>query len=172
MHPRLIFAINPHAQFGKKLCNAKNAPVTEVKGLFSKLIKFIALFMIRQDLRFVNRMYNLYNYTSRVDNCPIQQKQHIEGCALKIRKPRGILCTRGEKEHTSKRVSVIDPDNVISKAKLTGTPRDTVYSRGKGINKQKTNKQIKCVCLVKSAVTGDPKRYFVLLGKRSTQAKE
>ena len=33
-----------------------------------------------------------------------------------------------------------------------GTPRDTVYSRGKGINKHKTNKQIKCVCLVKSAV--------------------
>ena len=53
-----------------------------------------------------------------------------------------------------------------------GTPRDTVYPWGKGINKQKTNKQIKCVCLVKSAVIGDPKRYFVLLGKRSTQAKE
>ena len=50
---------------------AKNAPVTEVKGLFSKLIKFIAPFMIRQDLRFVNRMYNLYNYTSRA----VQQKQ-------------------------------------------------------------------------------------------------
>jgi len=47
---------------------AKNAPVTEVKGLFSKLIKFIAPFMIRQDLRFVNRMYNLYNYTSRASN--------------------------------------------------------------------------------------------------------
>ena len=30
--------------------------------------------------------------------------------------PRGILCTRGEKEHTSKRVSVIAPDNAISKA--------------------------------------------------------
>ena len=30
--------------------------------------------------------------------------------------PRGILCTRGEKEHTSKRVSVIVCDNVISKA--------------------------------------------------------
>ena len=30
--------------------------------------------------------------------------------------PRGILCTRGEKEHTSKRVSVIVRDNVISKA--------------------------------------------------------
>ena len=27
-----------------------------------------------------------------------------------------------------------------------------MYSRGKGINKHKTNKQIKCVCLVKSAV--------------------
>ncbi len=33
----------------------------------------------------------------------------------------------------------------------SGTPRDTVYSRGKGVNKQKTNKQINCVCLVKSA---------------------
>ena len=33
-----------------------------------------------------------------------------------------------------------------------GTPRDTLYPWGKGINKQKTNKQIKCVCLVKSAV--------------------
>ena len=32
--------------------------------------------------------------------------------------PRGILCTRGEKAHTSKRVSVIACDNVISKAKL------------------------------------------------------
>ena len=39
---------------------------------------------------------------------------------LKIRGkwgPRGILCTRGEKEHASKRVSVIVRDNVISKAK-------------------------------------------------------
>ena len=53
-----------------------------------------------------------------------------------------------------------------------GTPRDTLYPWGKGINKHKTNKQIKCVCLVKSAVIGDPKRYFVLLGIRSTQAKE
>ena len=34
----------------------------------------------------------------------------------------------------------------------SGTPRDTVYPWGKGINKQKTNKQIKSVCLVKSAV--------------------
>ena len=32
------------------------------------------------------------------------------------RGPYGILCTRGEKEHTSKRVSVIVRDNVISKA--------------------------------------------------------
>ncbi len=32
--------------------------------------------------------------------------------------PRGILCTRGEKAQTSKRVSVIVCDNVISKAKL------------------------------------------------------
>ena len=33
----------------------------------------------------------------------------------KIRGPRGILCTRGEKAHTSKRVSVIACNNVISK---------------------------------------------------------
>ena len=32
------------------------------------------------------------------------------------RGPRGILCTRGEKAHTSKRVSVIAGDNAISKA--------------------------------------------------------
>ena len=68
------------------------------------------------------------------------------------RGPRGILCTRGDKEYASKRASIIASDNVISKAKLTGTPRDTVYPWGKGTNKHKTNKQIKCVCLVKSAV--------------------
>lgn len=34
------------------------------------------------------------------------------------RGPHGILCTCGEKEHTSIRVSVIVSDNVISKAKL------------------------------------------------------
>ena len=33
----------------------------------------------------------------------------------KIRGPRGILCTRGEKAHTSKRVSIIACNNVISK---------------------------------------------------------
>ena len=32
-----------------------------------------------------------------------------------IRGPRGILCTRGEKEHTSKRVSIIACDDAISK---------------------------------------------------------
>ena len=51
------------------------------------------------------------------------------------RGPHGRLCTRGEKEHTSKRVSVIVSDNVISKAKLCDvytrifrTPKET--SRG------------------------------------------
>ncbi len=41
----------------------------------------------------------------------------------KIRGPRGILCTRGEKEHTSKRVSIIAPDNVISKTKCATCAR-------------------------------------------------
>ena len=79
--------------------------------------------------------------------------------------PNGILCTRWEKEyasvrqtfvacddclvkneaydaekkaHTSKRVSVIACDNVISKVQLSGTPRDTVYPWGKGANKHKS----------------------------------
>ena len=44
------------------------------------------------------------------------------------RGPRGILCTRGEKAHTSKRVSVIAPDNVISKAQCaTHLPEGTPY---------------------------------------------
>ena len=35
---------------------------------------------------------------------------------LRNRGPRGILCTRGEKAHTSIRVSIVAPDNAISKA--------------------------------------------------------
>ena len=53
-----------------------------------------------------------------------------------------------------------------------GTPRDTVYPWGKGTNKHKTNKQIKCVCLVKSAVIGDPAGYFVPVGIRNKQASD
>ena len=56
------------------------------------------------------------------------------------RGPRGILCTRGEKEHTNIRVSIIACNNVISKAQLSGTPRDTVYSRGKGAHEQKSER--------------------------------
>ena len=52
--------------------------------------------------------------------------------------PRGILCTRGEKAKTSKRVSIIACNNVISKAQLSGTPRDTVYPWGKGAHKHKS----------------------------------
>ena len=51
-----------------------------------------------------------------------------------------------------------------------GTPRDTVYPWGKGANKQKTNKQMQCVCLVKSTVIGDPSGYYVPVGKRRKQA--
>ena len=49
------------------------------------------------------------------------------------------FCTCVEKKaHTSKRVSIIARDNAISKVQLSGTPRDTVYSRGKGAHKQKS----------------------------------
>ena len=51
-----------------------------------------------------------------------------------IRGPRGILCTRGEKAHTSKRVSIIACNNVISKTRFAthrpeGTPFDDKTSR-------------------------------------------
>ena len=49
------------------------------------------------------------------------------------------FCTCVEKKaHTSKRVSIIVYNNVISKAQLSGTPRDTVYPWGKGAHKQKS----------------------------------
>ena len=48
------------------------------------------------------------------------------------RGPRGILCTRGEKAQTSKRVSVIACDNVISKAQFaTHLPEGNRIAFGK-----------------------------------------
>ena len=44
------------------------------------------------------------------------------------RGPRGILCTRGEKAHTSKRVSIIAPDNVISKAQCAPCGSDIAFA--------------------------------------------
>ena len=53
-------------------------------------------------------------------------RQKRDSRAIIYRGPRGILCTRGEKEHTSKKVSIVAPDNAISKAKCatceTATP--------------------------------------------------
>ena len=95
-----------------------------------------------------------------------------------FRGPRGILSTRGEKAHTSKRVSVIACDNVISKAKLCdaytrvfgtckepqksikfspfyrgrGPQKILLYFWGEGANEQKTNKRMKRVCLVKRKI--------------------
>ena len=62
------------------------------------------------------------------------------------RGPHGILCTRGEKEHTSKRVSVIVSDNVISKAKLCD-----VYTR---------------IFRTPKETSRDPQKILVLLGHK------
>ena len=78
------------------------------------------------------------------------------------RGPRGILCTRGEKAHTSKRVSVIACDNVISKAKLC----DAILAVLGKLNIKNSN------------FLGNPcykthARYFcTCVEKRSTRAKE
>ena len=50
------------------------------------------------------------------------------------RGPRGILCTRGEKAHTSKKVSIIACNNVISKVQCAthrpeGTPHYNTHAR-------------------------------------------
>ena len=55
---------------------------------------------------------------------------HVAELFLSLRSinrgPRGILCTRGEKAHTSKRVSIIACNNVISKVQCaTHLPEGT-----------------------------------------------
>ena len=50
----------------------------------------------------------------KTTDCRLRQSV---GQKRSYRGPRGILCTRGEKKHASKRVSIIACDNVISKAK-------------------------------------------------------
>ena len=99
-----------------------------------------------------------------IKNCHCERK-YGDPAGYCIMGPNGILCTRWEKEYasvrqtfvacddclvkneaydaeekaqTSIRVSIIARDNAISKVQLSGTPRDTVYSRGKGAHKQKS----------------------------------
>lgn len=69
----------------------------EIVRSFLKAV--FSTFIIRQDLRFVNRMYNLYNYTSRV----VQLKQKIfhkpvdkrNGCRFIIYNIRAKIFVRG-----------------------------------------------------------------------------
>ena len=75
----------------------------------------------------------------------------------KIRGPRGILCTRGEKAHTSKRVSVIACDNVISKAKLC----DAILAVLGKLNIKNSD----------FLGAGDPKRYFRTFGEKEYASK-
>lgn len=69
----------------------------EIVRSFLKLV--FSTFIIRQDLRFVNRTYNLYNYTSRA----VQLKQKIfhklvdkwKGCRFIIYNIRAKIFVRG-----------------------------------------------------------------------------
>ena len=71
----------------------------------------------------------MYAKYTRIFRTPKEtSKFHQNSDFLGFRGPRGILCTRGEKEHTSKRVSVIVPDNVISKVQCaTHRPEGLPY---------------------------------------------
>ena len=111
---------------------------------------------------------------------------------LGFRGPRGILCTRGEKEHTSKRVSVIACDNVISKEKCatrtrlrtnpSRTPKihQNLYFLERIIFKHPNGcffiRAILIPCNASYVIarhkSGDPAGYCVPVGRRSTQAKE
>lgn len=72
----------------------------EIVRSFLKAV--FSTFIIRQDLRFVNRMYNLYNYTSRA----VQQKQ---------RKVNRVQCDRGTGAHGVRKggeTALFEPDVV------------------------------------------------------------
>ena len=77
----------------------------------------------------------------------ISRKGHL------VKSHARYFCTCVEKKaHTSKRVSVIACDNVISKVQLSGTPRDTC-TRGEKAHTSKRQTIVACDdCLVKSAV--------------------
>ncbi len=62
------------------------------------------------------------------------------------RGPRGILCTRGEKAHTSKRMSIIACNKVISKAQCA-------THRPEGTPHYKTHARYFCTCVEKKAHT-------------------
>ena len=70
-------------------------------------------------------------------------------------------------------MSIIVPDNVISTAQQSGTPRDTVYPWGEGVCKHKTGDcRLRRLTGQKRSNRGTPKDTFVLLGRRSMQAKD
>ena len=71
---------------------------------------------------------------------------HLMSLRAKIRGPRGILCTRGEKAQTRKRVSVIVRDNVILKAQFAP-------HRPEGTPHYKTHARYFCTCVEKKAHT-------------------
>ena len=86
--------------------------------------------MLLQDINQVTPRDTVYSRgkgvcEQKTTDCCLRQSV---GQKRSYRGPRGILCTRGEKEHTSKRVSVIASDNVISKAKRATRGRGFAHS--------------------------------------------
>ena len=127
-------------------------------------------------------------------------RQKRDSRAINYRGPRGILCTRGEKEHTSKRVSIIAPDNAISEAKCATCTRqrrrtlrctlhyasklarsrckaNLSFSKTRGAEEMFVAKQQLTSLSPRREIlcnqyTGVLARYCVLAGRRSTRAKE
>ena len=73
----------------------------------------------------------------------VRSTMSLRGAKRRGNLPEGIPCYKPTQDtekgaHKQKSEHYL-PDNAISKVQLSGTPRDTVYSRGKGAHKQKTN---------------------------------
>ena len=129
-------------------------------------------------------------------NPPRKPQSHQNSDFLGLGDPKRYFCTFGEKEQTSKRVSVIACDNVISKARFatrtrlrknpSRTPKihqnsdflgnDIIYQNSdflgehqKTINPAFYGGIYLCHC---EASTGVPAGYCVPVGKRNKQAKD
>ena len=98
------------------------------------------------DVPFCTSRFCRYPGKTSYTRCLTCNAFYVIASALPIWGPRGILCTRGEKAQTRKRVSVIVRDNVISKAQFRRIARKgTLFIKP-------TQDTCTCTCVVKSTL--------------------
>ena len=94
-------------------------------------------------------------------NKDLSQHCFVQWQRAKIRGPQKILCTFGEKEHTSKRVNIIACNNVISKAQCAPCGRVSLllpyFSQNKDLSQH-------CFVQWQSALN----KFYVILRSKAT----